>query len=271
MSTHVEAHNCSTSADAEGRTSHHFYLYEDAGLSPSWRTIPQTRRTGTRLPEVSNHGTQDRRSTDDEQAEVTPKALAEATCVSTDTLRHYEARAAARHHAHAGRLSPVSRKPDWSRARDPAGACDRVSLHDLASVLHQRDHDGAPPCQHVRRLVGERDRPRAPHGRVAHAAGSYPFAASGVGSAAPRNATGRARSATGHAGTTADASEPCSMAQPKAAPLVTPDGRSEVDRPLLPRGENVTRNVFLRSHTQRCADGTLDSVRKSGWNGACRL
>jgi DNA-binding transcriptional MerR regulator len=88
---------------------------------------------------------------------VTPKALAEATSVSTDTLRHYE---------RLGLLPGIMRTGAGYR-RYPESLIGRVrviqqalaigfSLRDLASVLHQRDQDGAPPCQRVRTLVGER-------------------------------------------------------------------------------------------------------------------
>jgi DNA-binding transcriptional MerR regulator len=88
---------------------------------------------------------------------VKPRALAAATGVSTDTLRHYE---------RLGLLPGVTRTTAGYRDY-PAGLTARVrviqqalaigfSLGDLASVLHQRDRGDAPPCQRVRKLVGER-------------------------------------------------------------------------------------------------------------------
>ncbi len=86
-----------------------------------------------------------------------PRALAEATRVSPDTLRHYE---------RLGLLPGVTRTEAGYR-RYPPPLIDRVrliqqalavgfSLKDLASVLQQRDRGGSPPCQRVRALVGDR-------------------------------------------------------------------------------------------------------------------
>jgi len=85
-----------------------------------------------------------------------PRALAAATGVSTDTLRHYE-----RLHL----LGVVSRTAAGYR-RYPPESVARVqlvqralligfSLKELASVLGHRDRGGAP-CGRVRALVGER-------------------------------------------------------------------------------------------------------------------
>ena len=84
------------------------------------------------------------------------KAVASATGVSTDTLRHYERK---------GLLSRVHRTPSGHRRYSPA-TIERVlliqralvvgfSLEDLGRVLSVRDRGGAP-CQRVRALVGER-------------------------------------------------------------------------------------------------------------------
>jgi DNA-binding transcriptional MerR regulator len=86
---------------------------------------------------------------------IGPAALAEASGVSTDTLRHYE---------RLGLLTAV-RTPAGYR-RYPSGSTERVrliqraltigfSLRDLASALGQRER-GSPPCQRVRSLIGER-------------------------------------------------------------------------------------------------------------------
>ena len=87
---------------------------------------------------------------------MSPRALADATDVSTDTLRHYE---------RLGLLPGVTRTRAGYR-RYPPALVDRVrviqralvvgfSLRELASVLRQRER-GSPPCQQVRMLVGER-------------------------------------------------------------------------------------------------------------------
>ena len=85
-----------------------------------------------------------------------PRALAAATGVSTDTLRHYE---------RLRLLGPVSRTAAGYR-RYPPECVARVrlvqralligfSLRELAGVLGHRDRGGAP-CGRVRSLVGER-------------------------------------------------------------------------------------------------------------------
>ena len=85
-----------------------------------------------------------------------PREVAQATGVSTDTLRHYERK---------GLLPGVHRTPAGYRRYSPASV-DRVlliqralvigfSLADLGRVLKQRDRGGAP-CQSVRELVGRR-------------------------------------------------------------------------------------------------------------------
>jgi DNA-binding transcriptional MerR regulator len=85
-----------------------------------------------------------------------PRALAAATGVSTDTLRHYE---------RLRLLGLVSRTASGYR-RYPPACVARVqlvqralligfSLKELASVLGHRDRGGAP-CGRVRALVGER-------------------------------------------------------------------------------------------------------------------
>ena len=87
---------------------------------------------------------------------ITPRAVARAAGVSTDTLRHYE---------RLGLLPKVARTHAGYRRYDPA-VISRVrliqkalaigfSLKDLASVLKRRD-SGEPPCQAVRKLVGQR-------------------------------------------------------------------------------------------------------------------
>jgi DNA-binding transcriptional MerR regulator len=84
------------------------------------------------------------------------KAVARATGVSTDTLRHYERR---------GLLPRVHRTASGHRRYSPA-TVDRVlliqralvvgfSLSDLSRVLSVRDRGGAP-CHSVHTLVGER-------------------------------------------------------------------------------------------------------------------
>ena len=83
-----------------------------------------------------------------------PREVAQATGVSTDTLRHYERK---------GLLPGVHRTAAGYR-RYSAAAVERVlviqralvvgfSLTDLGRVLKQRDRGGAP-CQSVRELVG---------------------------------------------------------------------------------------------------------------------
>jgi DNA-binding transcriptional MerR regulator len=85
-----------------------------------------------------------------------PRELAALTGISTDSLRHYEAR---------GVLLPPHRTPAGYR-RYPADAVARValiqralavgfSLDELARVLKQRDKGGAP-CREVYRLVTEK-------------------------------------------------------------------------------------------------------------------
>jgi DNA-binding transcriptional MerR regulator len=90
------------------------------------------------------------------EAWIGPRAMAATTGVSTDTLRHYE---------RLGLLPRTERTPAGYR-RYPAAAIERVrliqralvvgfSLKDLASALGQREK-GSPPCQRMRRLIGER-------------------------------------------------------------------------------------------------------------------
>ena len=87
---------------------------------------------------------------------IGPRALADATGVSTDTLRHYE---------RLGLLSGTERTRAGYRRYQPA-TIDRVrliqralvvgfSLKELASAFGQRDR-GVPPCRRVRALIGER-------------------------------------------------------------------------------------------------------------------
>jgi DNA-binding transcriptional MerR regulator len=89
-------------------------------------------------------------------ASLGPRAVADASGVSTDTLRHYE---------RLGLLPKIARTPAGYRRYAPA-AVDRVllirralsigfSLEDLKRVLAVRDRGGAP-CRNVRELVGER-------------------------------------------------------------------------------------------------------------------
>ena len=89
-------------------------------------------------------------------ASMGPKAVATATGVSTDTLRHYE---------RLGLLRGTVRTKAGYRQYPPSTA-DRVrliqqalvvgfSLRELASVLAQRDN-GSPPCGRVRALIGDR-------------------------------------------------------------------------------------------------------------------
>jgi hypothetical protein len=83
---------------------------------------------------------------------IGPRALAEATSVSTDTLRHYERLG----------LLPGTERTRAGYRRYPPAMVERVrliqralavgfSLKDLGSALGQRDH-GAPPCRRVRAL-----------------------------------------------------------------------------------------------------------------------
>jgi len=85
-----------------------------------------------------------------------PRALAQQTGVSTDTLRHYE---------RLGLLTAVSRTRAGYRRYRP-DQVERVkliqralvvgfSLKDLSSALSHRER-GAPPCRRVRALIGER-------------------------------------------------------------------------------------------------------------------
>ncbi len=87
---------------------------------------------------------------------IGPRAMAATTGVSTDTLRHYE---------RLGLLPRIERTAAGYRRYSPT-AIERVqliqrallvgfSLKDLASALGQREK-GSPPCQRVRRLIGER-------------------------------------------------------------------------------------------------------------------
>jgi len=89
-------------------------------------------------------------------APMGPRAVARATGVSTDTLRHYERK---------GLLPRVQRTATGYR-RYSAAAIERVlliqralvvgfSLEDLKRVLTVREQGGAP-CRSVRALVGER-------------------------------------------------------------------------------------------------------------------
>lgn len=85
-----------------------------------------------------------------------PRELARLTGVSTDTLRHYERK---------GLVRPVHRTAAGYR-RYPPDSVQRVnliqralavgfSLDELARVLGERDHGGAP-CRSVRALVNAR-------------------------------------------------------------------------------------------------------------------
>ena len=88
--------------------------------------------------------------------ELAAAALARATGISTDTLRHYERR---------GLLPRARRLPNGYR-RFPASAAARVrliqralaigfGLDELADVLRSRDH-GRPPCHEVRALAARK-------------------------------------------------------------------------------------------------------------------
>ncbi len=87
---------------------------------------------------------------------LSPRDVARLTGVSTDTLRHYEAR---------GVLPAPARSPAGYR-RYPPDTVARVqliqralrigfSIEDLTTVYRQRDRGGVP-CQRVHRLVAER-------------------------------------------------------------------------------------------------------------------
>ena len=87
---------------------------------------------------------------------IGPRALAQQTGVSTDTLRHYE---------RLGLLTGVNRTRTGYRRYRP-DQVERVrliqralvvgfSLKEMASALGQPEH-GAPPCRRVRALIGER-------------------------------------------------------------------------------------------------------------------
>jgi DNA-binding transcriptional MerR regulator len=90
------------------------------------------------------------------EAWLGPRAVANATGVSTDTLRHYE---------RLGLLVRTARTSSGYRRYAPE-TIERVrliqraltvgfSLKELAGVLARRER-GAPPCRHVRALVGQR-------------------------------------------------------------------------------------------------------------------
>jgi len=85
-----------------------------------------------------------------------PRALADASGVSTDTLRHYERLG----------LLPHTIRTRAGYRRFPPDSIERVlliqraltvgfSLRELAAVLERREK-GEPPCRRVRSLVGER-------------------------------------------------------------------------------------------------------------------
>jgi DNA-binding transcriptional MerR regulator len=85
-----------------------------------------------------------------------PRALADASGVSPDTIRHYE---------RLGLLPRAVRTSSGYR-RFPPDSADRVlliqraltvgfSLRELAAVLERRER-GEPPCRRVRALVGAR-------------------------------------------------------------------------------------------------------------------
>ena len=87
---------------------------------------------------------------------LSPRAVADAAGVSTDTLRHYE---------RLGLLPPPARTRAGYRRYTPA-TVPRVqliqralvigfSLQELGQVLQERDRGGAP-CRTVRKLVGQR-------------------------------------------------------------------------------------------------------------------
>lgn len=90
------------------------------------------------------------------EAWIGPRALADATGVSTDTLRHYERLG----------LLPGAERTRAGYRRYPPAMVERVrliqralvvgfSLKELGSALGRREH-GSPPCRHVRALMGER-------------------------------------------------------------------------------------------------------------------
>jgi DNA-binding transcriptional MerR regulator len=90
------------------------------------------------------------------RAALSPREVAQATGVSTDTLRHYERR---------GLIAPPLRTAAGYRRYAPE-VVERVqliqralvvgfSLADLARVLRERDRGGAP-CRSVRAMVGDR-------------------------------------------------------------------------------------------------------------------
>jgi len=87
---------------------------------------------------------------------IGPRALADASGVSTDTLRYYERLG----------LLPGTERTGAGYRRYPPAMVERVrliqralvigfSLKDLGSALGHRDH-GAPPCRRVRALMGDR-------------------------------------------------------------------------------------------------------------------
>jgi DNA-binding transcriptional MerR regulator len=86
-----------------------------------------------------------------------PRAVADATGVSTDTLRHYERLG----------LLPGTERTRAGYRRYPPAMVERVrlirralvvgfSLKDLGSALGQREHGAQPPCRRVRALMGDR-------------------------------------------------------------------------------------------------------------------
>ena len=87
---------------------------------------------------------------------ISPSELARLTGVRTDTLRHYERK---------GVLGIPARSQGGYRLYPPEAVghvrlvrralAIGFTLHDLAAVLSERDHGGAP-CRHVRALVAER-------------------------------------------------------------------------------------------------------------------
>jgi DNA-binding transcriptional MerR regulator len=87
---------------------------------------------------------------------VTPRELSRATGVSTDTLRHYEAKGLLR--------KPARTAAGYRRYTDDAVRQVRLiqrslavgfSLNELAKVLRERDRGGAP-CRSVYALVSQR-------------------------------------------------------------------------------------------------------------------